>query len=332
MKRFFYSAMVFAAILATSCTKEDKGADENSIISPKEYTSCLNNIEAHLEREIEANPKYLAEIERMNGFIDSLPQEDLMKSTKTITIPVAVHIVYNTDEQNITWGQVKSQIDVLNKDFNAENDDIGEVPAPFKKRVADVGINFELKHVTRTETHIVQFKDDPKTKGGIPEVFDICKKGKGKKGMDPKKYLNIWVGNLPDGIGGVSVNLPIVLDYPQYDGILVDYKFFGTKGTVYDHSKYGRVATHEVGHWLNLLHVWGLGNGDCSKDDYVDDTPKQNGAWTGCSYPNKTCNTVDMSMNYMQYNDGHCIYMFTKGQKARMRANFEPGGYRDTFN
>jgi len=92
----------------------------------------------------------------------------------------------------------------------------------------------------------------------------------------------------------------------------------------------GRTATHEVGHYLNLRHIWG--DGRCRQDDFVADTPSSDGANYGCpSYPTVNCKSTDMTMNYMDYTDDACMYMFSEGQKSRMRAIFASGGIRESL-
>ncbi|WP_372793718.1 M43 family zinc metalloprotease, partial [Lutibacter sp.] len=93
---------------------------------------------------------------------------------------------------------------------------------------------------------------------------------------------------------------------------------------------HGRTATHEIGHWLNLRHIWG--DGRCRQDDFVTDTPSSDGPNYGCpSYPTVNCQSNDMTMNYMDYTDDNCMYMFSKGQNDRMRTIFASGGSRVSF-
>ena len=85
----------------------------------------------------------------------------------------------------------------------------------------------------------------------------------------------------------------------------------------------GRTVTHEVGHWLNLDHVWG--NGGCGSDDQVEDTPVQDDASSGCPTFPLTDNCTSsgsgvMFMNYMDYVDDNCMNMFSQGQATRMMA------------
>jgi hypothetical protein len=130
-----------------------------------------------------------------------------------------------------------------------------------------------------------------------------------------------------------------ILGYAQFpggssatDGVVIDDNAFGKTGTVsYPYDK-GRTATHEVGHWMNLRHIWGDAN--CGSD-LVGDTPSHNTANYGCpSYPHRsTCSgtPVEMTMNYMDYTDDACMYMFSVGQRTRMLAVFSSGGPRNSF-
>ncbi|MBT8205672.1 MAG: zinc metalloprotease, partial [Eudoraea sp.] len=149
----------------------------------------------------------------------------------------------------------------------------------------------------------------------------------GSDAVDPANKLNIWVCNIGGGI----------LGYAQFpggnaatDGIVVSPQFFGSTGYVQAPFNEGRTTTHEVGHWLNLRHIWG--DGRCNRDDFVADTPKSDRPNYGCpSFPTVHCRSTDMTMNYMDYVDDGCMYMFSNGQKERMRAIFTAGGPRDSF-
>jgi hypothetical protein len=149
----------------------------------------------------------------------------------------------------------------------------------------------------------------------------------GSDAVDSSKYLNIWVCNIGGGI----------LGYAQFpggsaatDGIVVGPQFFGSQGFVQAPFDKGRTTTHEIGHWLNLRHIWG--DGRCLQDDFVADTPSSDRPNYGCpSYPTVNCRTNDMTMNYMDYVNDECMYMFSEGQKSRMRALFTAGGVRESI-
>lgn len=261
------------------------------------------------------------------GYIQQLQTLPHLRTGSVITIPVVVHIVYRTSAENVSDAQVQSQIDVLNEDFRRQNTDVANTPSLFASLTADVEVQFCLATrdpqgnpttgITRTQTTKTSFdiySDDVK----------YSSRG-GKDAWPTDQYLNIWVCNLSGGL----------LGYAQFpgggsaaeDGVVINYRYFGRGGSAQAPFNKGRTATHEVGHWLNLRHIWG--DAQCG-DDYVADTPPQEGPNYGCpTFPHPSCgNTSDMFMNYMDYGDDHCLVMFTQGQKNRMRAVLSPTGYR----
>ena len=142
--------------------------------------------------------------------------------------------------------------------------------------------------------------------------------------VDPAHYLNIWVCNLAKYLGYAQ----FPGDNPSSDGVVILYSAFGRTGTLLPKYDKGRTATHEIGHWLNLRHIWG--DMQCG-NDFVDDTPKHTTANFGCpAFPhyNSCDNAAEMTMNYMDYTDDACMYMFTNGQKSRMLAVLASGGPR----
>lgn len=239
-----------------------------------------------------------------------------------ITIPTVVHVVWNTPEQNIPDEQVWSQIIVLNQDFRRLNIDSIYTPAMFKPFAADCQIEFCLARrapqdtadtygIVRVHTDTLEF--------GLDNSVKFPYKG-GSRAWDPEKYLNIWVCNIAGNF----------LGYAQYpggpdstDGVVIDYKCFGSVGNLNPHYNKGRTATHEIGHWLDLYHIWGDDYGSCEGTDYVDDTPNAADANYFCqTHPHTTVcnNTGEMFMNYMDYSDDFCFNLFTKGQRDRMLA------------
>src|SRR6185295_7726383 len=227
------------------------------------------------------------------------------------TVKVIVHVVYKDPSQNISDAQIKSQIAVLNRDFRATNTDKSKTPTPFKGLISDSRVNFKLDRITRTLTAKSSFSDDNGVKkastGGIAAV-------------DTKKYLNMWVCALGGGL----------LGYAQFpggpaatDGVVIHYRAFGTNGTAQAPYNKGRSATHEIGHYFNLRHIWG-DTPDCSGSDLVADTPNAAGPNFGSpTFPHVTCNNGpngDMFMNYMDYTDDDAMFMFTTQQVARIRA------------
>ncbi|WP_191858612.1 zinc metalloprotease [Hanstruepera ponticola] len=233
--------------------------------------------------------------------------------TAPVSIPVVVNIIEQFSGQ-VSNQQVSSQIAVLNEDFNANNSNANQVPSEFAGDIADCGISFTLHTVNRVVNTRSSWGTNDAMKDSGQGGIDVT---------DPSTYLNIWVCEIGGGI----------LGYAQFpggpsstDGVVIGTDYFGENnaGGVYGH---GRTGTHEVGHWLNLRHIWGDGN--CRRDDFVADTPTSDAPNYGCpSYPTVNCRSNDMTMNYMDYVYDDCMYMFTNGQNTRMRALFESGGAR----
>ena len=195
------------------------------------------------------------------------------------------------------------------------------MPAGWQSLVSDANIEFALattdpdgaatSGITRTATAVEAFRPDDTVKSSATG------------GADPwpaDRYVNLWVCSLVSRL----------LGYAQFpggpaatDGVVILNTAFGTLGTALDPFDNGRTATHEVGHFLGLRHIWGDKN-DCSGDDFVADTPRAKEANQGTpDFPHITCNNGpngDMFMNYMDYVDDDAMVMFTIGQVARMNA------------
>ena len=229
---------------------------------------------------------------------------------KLVTIKTVVNVVYKTTDQNISDAQIKSQFKAMNKDFRATNPDRSQTPTPWKGLVSDVRLQFKLVKVTRMKT----------TKSGFG-VDDAVKKAStgGIAPFSPKTHLNLWVCPLTGGL----------LGYAQFpggptatDGVVINYRAFGTMGAAEAPFDKGRTATHEIGHYFNLRHIWG-DTPDCSGSDMVADTPNCAGPNFGTpTSPVVTCNNGpngDMFMNYMDYTDDKAMFMFTAQQVIRMR-------------
>jgi hypothetical protein len=279
-------------------------------------------MEVH-ERLSERNPAYRRNIDRAEQSIArSLASGAAFRVLQQlVTIPVVVHVVYRRDQENISDAQIGSQIDALNRDFRATNRDKSHVPAVWKGLVADARIQFALARkdpsgkstagITRTRTQRTSFgsRDSVKTAAGG-----------GAPAWPSSRYLNIWVCNLGENLLGYA-------QFPggpaRTDGVVILYRAFGTQGTATNPFNRGRTATHEIGHWLNLRHIWG-DTTDCSGSDYVTDTPRAKFPNRGRpAFPHVSCGNApngDMFMNYMDYVDDAAMFMFTPGQAARMNA------------
>lgn len=275
----------------------------------------------HLEMEMENDSKRAIKLQRIEEQTRNFIQNtDARAVNCIITIPVVVHVVYNNGTENISDAQVQSQIDVLNADFRRTNSDADNTWS----QAADTEIEFCLASVdpngnatngiTRTSTSVTAFSTNDNMK---------FNSSGGKDAWPAADYLNMWSCDISGGILGYA---QFPGGDPATDGVVMDYQYFGTIGTATAPFDLGRTATHEVGHWLNLRHIWGDGN--CNVDDFVSDTPTSDAANYGCATGHVSCSSTDMVQNYMDYSDDACMNLYTAGQTTRMRALFEPGGAR----
>ena len=264
---------------------------------------------------LERFPSFRASQMRLEGATSRRRDTGLdLKKAKVRVLKTVVNVVYKADAQNISDAQIKSQIKALNKDFRATNPDRTRTPVPWKGLVTDSRVQFKLVKVTRTKTTRSGFSFDDGVKkaatGGIAP-------------FTPKTHVNIWVCALTGGL----------LGYAQFpggpastDGVVINYQAFGSNGTAQAPFHKGRTATHEVGHYLNLRHIWG-DTPDCSGSDMVADTPNCAGPNFGTpTWPVVTCNngpSGDMFMNYMDYTDDAAMFMFSTQQVLRMRTALE---------
>ncbi len=240
-------------------------------------------------------------------------------------IPVVVHVVYNTPDQNLDDSLILSQIEVLNQDYRRLNADTGDTRSIFKSVAADAGIEFFLATedpdgnpttgITRTETD-TPFFSVLDLGGGTANGADKVKKTAtgGIDAWDTDNYLNLWVCNLkdPNSFFGLVLGFAYPPDnapnwpveaFPAdstLHGVVIHYEVFGRNnpGAVgeLDIATEGRTAVHEVGHYLGLRHIWGDGPlsifvPDCSVDDGIADTPNSgnNSQATGCDTTKNTC-------------------------------------------
>lgn len=250
------------------------------------------------------------------------PDNSLREAAKII--PVVVHIIHNYGAENISDEQVFDAMRIVNEDFRKLNADISQVVPAFSSVAADAGFEFRLA------------RKDPQGKctNGITRTLSVLTYNaddnvKGLISWPTNRYLNIWVvQNISFGAGGYAY-LPGTSIAAGVDGIVVVNRQFGSIGTSSGINFAARTLTHEIGHWLNLLHVWGEEDiGTASNciglDDYVQDTPKTIGTVNiSCnlsqnSCTNETPDKVDNVQNYMDYSA--CALMFTTGQKNRMVA------------
>ena len=255
-------------------------------------------------------------------------QESGMVDGEVITIPVVFHVVHTGEPvgtyPNLSEQQILDQITQLNLDFRATNPDISNVPAEFAGAIDDLEIEFCLA---------VRDPDGNATTGINRYDFGQSSYTMSQFNSDVKpitiwdrdSYMNFWTCETLTSPQG---NL---LGYAQFpggsadtDGVVCIASSVGSianpnpEGGVYSR---GRTATHEIGHWLSLYHIWGDDNGSCTGSDEVDDTPNQGGNYLGEPlHPEMSCGSNDMFMNYMDYVNDISMYMFTFGQQERTSA------------
>lgn len=251
-------------------------------------------------------------------------------------IPVVVHVIHNGTSigqgANIPLSQITAQIRTLNEDFRRQNPDQNLTPLEFTGVAADANIEFVLAKV------------DP---NGLPTSGIVRVQGtkasyspndaaliSSISSWPPEDYLNMWVVPLDLPFIGYATfpvsDLPGLNFSPsprELDGVTMDYRYFGEGGNAVANSR-GRTTTHEVGHFLGLRHIWGDANSPsegCSVDDFVNDTPNQDAPNNNCriNNPRFSCNSRDMTENYMDYTPDACMNLFTQGQVARMNAVLE---------
>ncbi len=318
---FIFNAFSFGPAAPPLFDLHDGTAPLKSGVFPDHRTCATMD---NYERLIKLYPEYKKNREALNEFTqDHEKTSGLFHPGTVVTIPVIVHVVYNTAQQNISDDQIYSQIDVLNADYRRHNLDTSNTPAPFKPVGGDAQIQFCMAHrdpsgnptlgIRRVQTTVQSFTDN--------DFVKYTALG-GDDAWDRNKYLNVWVCNLGDNL----------LGYAQFpggpaasDGVVILYTAYGSVGNVQPPYNLGRTATHEIGHWLNLIHIWGDDNGACTGSDQVADTPNQGSENYGCPGFPKTdsCSASYpgvMFMNYMDYTDDGCMNIFTMGQVSRITA------------
>lgn len=321
MKKLLFGAFALGLLSACNTTTEStENLTDNVATSVASRKSCPSEeIRANLlANDANAKARYLALENGTERFIQARKAGRVL-ADGTIEIPVVVNVLYRTSAENISDARIAEQISVLNKDFGATNSDISKVPSEFSAVAAgDTKVRFRLAKTVRKSTTVRSWKTN-----------DAMKKSssKGIDATDPTQYFNIWV------VGDMSS----ILGYATFpessglwnDGVVLAAPFVGVTGASAPYNL-GRTATHEVGHYLNLRHIWGDAN--CGSD-LVADTPTQTTANYGKpTYPlMNTCGGVSRSvmfMNYMDYVDDAAMFMFSAGQKDRMQAVLTSTGAR----
>ena len=320
------------AVLMFSCQKTNNEIVSNEeLVKPNLATLTSRGCASHAvhAQQLAQNPELAGKMNSIESFTDQFAKDASSNARLVngkIEIPVVFNVLYRTAAENTSLAQLQSQIDILNKDFNGLNTDFNN-PNPYSSVKANVGITFVLDQVNRkATTKTVWYSEDG--------FMKVASSG-GLSPVSPTTKLNFWVVN-----NLVSRTAGQLLGYAQFpggasstDGIVCGHYCTGTGGSTTAPYNLGRTATHELGHWMNLRHIWGDGNGCAS--DLVSDTPLHDSPNTGvpAAGHRSTCTgtPLEMFMNYMDYTDDRGMFMFSNGQKTRMNAVFAVGGARASF-
>jgi Pregnancy-associated plasma protein-A/Secretion system C-terminal sorting domain len=293
--------------------------------SAQERCGSMDN----LTREIAADPARGARLQQIDDFTQQYlathPRSE--RGGGVVTIPVVWHVLYNTPAQNVPTTQIMAAMQQMNDDLARLNSDASNTPAAFQDEASATAVQFCLASrdpngfitngIVRVPTVLSDFPC-----GSTSMKFNI--QG-GDDAWPAGSYLNVWTCELSGGCDGFAA-------FPGGDALTDGVvNSWGEIGSIAQQgpSQNARTNTHELGHWLNLRHIWG---DDMCGDDLVNDTPTQNITLFNCpTWPLIDCSSGPdgvMFCNYMDYTDENCINMFTAGQADRMEALFVPGGDR----
>lgn len=327
MKKLFFGALM---ALVISCNSENEtnsplnsSAEQSDLTASKGALCGSDIVRQRLLAEDPAAMQRMLQLESKTAEYIQQKKLGRVLADGSVEIPVIFNVLYTSSANNVSDARINSQIDVLNKAFASTHADVSSIPAEFQAvNAGDTKIKFRLVQVNRKSTTKSRWSPDDKMKKASTGGVDAT---------DPTKYLNIWV------VDYMPYQSGYVLGYATFpesaglwnDGVVMMDDFVGAGGPDATHNK-GRVTVHEVGHYLNLRHIWGDAN--CG-NDLVDDTPQQITLHRGVpTYPKyETCGGVSRSvmfMNYMDYSDETTLFMFTQKQNDRMQATVSATGPR----
>ncbi|MES2883081.1 MAG: zinc metalloprotease [Bacteroidota bacterium] len=305
-----------ALVVMLACNKQEAKPTEEDNFGTETASARVCASSEILEQQLQNDPMRAKRLQDLENKTQQLIESGAaVRLASTWYIPVVVHVVH-TNPTIVTDAQIATQLDVLNKDFSRTNAELSN-PSVYLAgysltNVANCQVRFYLSSTVRKTTTLASFG----TNDGVKRTSSG-----GSDPVNATTKMNMWVCDLSGGL----------LGYAQFpggpsatDGVVIDLQGFGTVSTgysLYPSFNLGRTATHEVGHWLNLRHIWG--DTRCG-NDLVGDTPGHDDANGGCPATNlkSRCagKPLEQWMNYMDYTDDRCMYMFTAGQKTRMDA------------
>lgn len=338
MKKQFYSLLGISLLSATWSFAQQQGRilDKSNMRDGEDVEYCITHKKMNA---LKANPQFAKEYAKEQADFENLmlaKKGDNSTTKATVyTIPVVFHILHDNGPENVSKEQIMSALSILNRDYAMLNADTATIQAPFQSLRSKVDIQFVLATkapngacftgITRTQNAITNDGSD-----GSAQISAIVAGNDVYNGSWPgNKYLNIYVCKDIGGAAGYTMLPAGWSASSMQNGIFILHNFFGNIGTSAEYSS--RALTHEVGHWLNLDHVWGgnnnPGSAGCGGTDNVQDTPATQGSTT-CNPSANTCSTdnaywgfdqIDNVENYMDYS--YCSKMFTIGQVNRMRTS-----------
>ena len=326
-KILFFPLLFFSFLLVKSQTTINS--------EPPIHRGCLSSIPFQIEHN---GLRHDCREHRFTNNQRALNNEET--GLKGYRIRVAVHVLYHPyySEQNVPLEEIEQQIQILNDDFRRTNADTINTPNEFLDVAADVRIEFLLDTVIRKETSKTDWTAfySNGARGPDYNLMKFSSTG-GSDALDTEQYLNIWIIQMNNGVLGYA-QFPESLEEvpsPATDGVVLDHRTFGDDDNFTNYAN-GRTASHEVGHWLGLFHIWG--DGGCLVDDGVDDTPNASSRFDyaevpNCIGPGDQCGEGNrMVENYMDYSHDECMNLFTEGQAERMRQyllNDRPNVYEE---
>lgn len=291
----------------------------------------LSNPELKKQREA-LLAKFEVELKKIEDQQAQTAMGKVASPTVTLRIPVAVHfpeIPASTSSSDKTClrNLAQTQIDVINADYNATNSDISNWSSvsSLYPMVTSVG-NMNVQFVIATQNHPAGT--------GLVNGDKAITFGTDFLGNDENDTT--WAGYMNFVIKDIGTQL---LGYSPYPGtpsnagcVVMNTTCYGS-GSGCSSLGYvptspynlGRTVTHELGHFFNLDHTFANDNG-CggTDDDGVADTPRCGYAQYGCPTPGSVAGCVSgqkqLTMNYMDYTNDACMYMFTQGQANRVLA------------
>jgi hypothetical protein len=282
-----------------------------------------------LEQQFKLNPGLQQKFNAREASFQEMVKQRIagrktLKTGELVTVPVVFHIVSN-NQSAITDEQIRAQLDTINKDYAGLNAGSAKIPSYFKSLFGQSGIQFTLAQRTPNDaptTGIVRYSTGQNSFNYLNNFVKHAATG-GADAWDTDSYLNIWVCNLSNDILGYAT---FPNDGAQEDqGVVIAYSSLPGGSAVGYNG--GKTLTHEIGHYFNLLHIWGDDNGSCNGSDGVSDTPNQGnnttGAKTGVVTDN--CSPVApgiMYQNFMDYSADVSLLMFTQGQVSRMETAY----------